>query len=186
MFAQQRPKPSQPSGNTSVSGSTQAPSLVSRPPMVTTQPINPPTSYSPSFGTKQSQPPTQTPSSFNASSTSTAPVPSYTPVRPPTVSGNSTTKVIGVGEKQSGPPLAITTNFQSSCEKTPKQNTNDKKIIPWDHSNENFVYGSQELDTRGKLTKEELSRVTTYNKLDRGYASWRSKLESNGSMLSLS
>lgn len=50
------------------------------------------------------------------------------------------------GEKQSGPGLAIGTNFKSSCDSTPKIPYKDKNIVPWDHSKGNFVYREKDFE----------------------------------------
>lgn len=50
------------------------------------------------------------------------------------------------GQKQSGPGMAIGTNFKSSCDSTPKIPYKDKNIVPWDHSKGNFVYRENDFE----------------------------------------
>ena len=50
------------------------------------------------------------------------------------------------GVRQSGPGLAIGTNFKSSCDSTPKIPYRDKNIVPWDHSTGNFVYREKDFE----------------------------------------
>ena len=64
-------------------------------------------------------------------------------------------KTYPAGLKKTSPSLAPSSNFQTSCQKTP-QPTN-KAIIPWDHSKKNFVYGEQELNLKNKLSKQDLA-----------------------------
>jgi hypothetical protein len=60
------------------------------------------------------------------------------------------------GEKKSGPAMAFTTEFSNACDKAPSKDTRDKNVIYWDHSHENFVYGEQEYDFRGKMSKKDV------------------------------
>lgn|SRR3990167_8861644 len=76
------------------------------------------------------------------------------PYQGPVASGNG--KQLKKGEKKRD-PTAPSTNFQTACNKAPNANTRDRSIIYWDHNNENFVYGEQEYDFQGRLTKREIN-----------------------------
>lgn len=68
-----------------------------------------------------------------------------------------------VGQKKVVPAMSPTTNFQTSCAKTPASSGKDKLIIPWDHSKKNYVYGPEtDFDFKGKLTKNQLSTVRLF------------------------
>lgn len=68
------------------------------------------------------------------------------------------------GVKQSGPGLAITTNFKGSCDTTPKPNNPGKVIIPWDHGKQNYVYTDQAFDMmKSRVTKDQVKTVRNCN-----------------------
>lgn len=65
------------------------------------------------------------------------------------------------GKTASGPALAFTTNFKDSCNKTPKQNSLTKVIIPWDHSRQNYVYDDKSFDIlKNKANRETVKSVS--------------------------
>lgn len=77
----------------------------------------------------------------------------------PLVQGNG--KQLKKGEKKSDPSMAFTTEFLKACQNAPKANTRDRSIIYWDHGHENFVYGEQEYDFKGKLTKKDINAAVS-------------------------
>lgn len=77
----------------------------------------------------------------------------------PIVQGNG--KQLKRGEKKSDPSMAFTTEFLKACQNAPKANTRDRSIIYWDHAHENFVYGEQEYDFKGKLTKKDINAAVS-------------------------
>lgn len=85
----------------------------------------------------------------------------------PVAQGNG--KQLKRGEKKSEPGLAFTTEFSKACKNAPKSNTRDRNIIHWDHDHENFVYGEQEYDFKGRLTKKDINAAVSSLS---GDASW--------------
>ncbi len=81
------------------------------------------------------------------------------PAAPGQSSGQSRPKTYPQGVKKTAPSLAPSSNFQTSCQKTPQPS--NKAIIPWDHSKKNFVYGEQELNLRNKLSRQDLAAGMT-------------------------
>lgn len=68
------------------------------------------------------------------------------------------------GVKQSAPALAFSTNFKKACETKHKPNTQDKIIVPWDHSKQNYVFTDQAFDKLRRLaTKDQVKNVGLCN-----------------------
>lgn len=64
------------------------------------------------------------------------------------------------GAKQSGPALAITTNFKKACDTKHKPNTQERIVVPWDHSKKNYVFTDQAFDKLRRLvTKDQVKSV---------------------------
>lgn len=69
--------------------------------------------------------------------------------------------VLKQGVKQSSPSLAFSTNFKAECDrkKTAKPPT-DKVVLPWDHANQNFVYGNKDyLDNQQMVSRRDVETV---------------------------
>lgn len=68
------------------------------------------------------------------------------------------------GVKQSGPSLAFTTNFKNACSTKHKPNTQDKIILPWDHSKQNYCYVDLAFDKmKHKVNKDQVKSVAFCN-----------------------
>lgn len=68
------------------------------------------------------------------------------------------------GVKQSEPSLAFTTNFKNACGTKHKPNTQDKVILPWDHSKQNYCYNDLAFDKiKHKISKDQVKSVAFCN-----------------------